>query len=219
MKTLRRTLVLLAALTGVGTAAGYAATLPVGSLHLWGGAQTLTKGTCTLSGSTQTSDTYVQQDHATTSSGSATTMNVQSASGKLHAVFVSFDLSSCNLPATGGADSATLSLRLTTHPVQNRVLTVTPVTSQWTESLTWTDAVGLGYGATTTTVETGTKNNVTLAIPVTVDVDAKIKSSSANYGWAIDDLGAVSGTQTSTFASSENGTSANRPTLTINYEK
>ena len=217
MKTLRRTLVLLAALSTFGAAAGYAATLSVGSNHLWDGTQTLTKNTCTLTGTTQTTDTFVEQDHAPNTHGTEPTFNVQSATGKAHWAFVSFDLSSCNLPATAGADTATLSLRLTTKPAQDRVLTVKPVTASWSESLNWTSAQTLTYGAATTTFHTGTTNNVTLSIPVTIDVDAKIKSASANYGWRIDDEGAISATQTSTFASA-NGAS-NRPTLVISYEK
>ena len=217
MRMLRRTLVLLAALGAFGATAGYAATLSVGSSHLWAGTQTLTKGTCTVSGSTPTADTYVQQDRPTTASGSATTFNVQAGFLASHWAFVSFDLSSCNLPATGGADSATLSLRLTTAPRADRVLTLTPVTSSWDESLTWNAAQSLGFGAATTTFSTGTTRNVTLQIPVTIDVDAKIKNASANYGWRIDDEGSGFTTYTSTFASSE--ASSYRPTLTIDYEK
>lgn len=217
MKGLRRAVVLLAALAGFGATTGYAATLSVGSTHLWGGAQSLTKGTCTLTGTAQTSDTYVQQDHATSAGGSGPTMNVQSATRKTHWVFVSFDVASCNLPPSSGADTATLSLRLTHHPTQSRVLTVTPVTTTWNDTLSWNDAQDLSVGAATTTFPTGTANNVTIDVPVTIDVDAKLKNASANFGWRIDDEGAVSGTQTSTFATSNAG--SGRPTLTIAYEK
>ena len=57
--TPRRIAVLLAATVGVGAGAAYAASLSVGSWHLWAGSQTLTKATCTLTGTTQSTDTYV----------------------------------------------------------------------------------------------------------------------------------------------------------------
>ena len=52
---------------------------------------------------------------------------------------------------------------------------------------------------------------------MTVDVDTLIKNPSAIFGWRLSDTG--SGNATTTFASSNNGTAADRPQLVINYEK
>jgi hypothetical protein len=214
---MKRLLLVLAVLTGLGAGVGYAATLAVGSTHLWAGTQSLTKATCTLSGTTQTTDTYVDQNHAGSQFSSATTMVVKPDASKQQWTFVRFDLSSCNLPTSGGADTATLSLRITTAPGASRTLTVTPVTSSWSSTLTWTQAQSLSYGGTTTTFSTGSTNNVTVNIAVTVDVDALIKSASANYGWRISDGGSSATSDATTFASSN--AASNRPTLTIADEQ
>ncbi|HXY81140.1 MAG TPA: DNRLRE domain-containing protein [Gaiellaceae bacterium] len=216
--TPRRIAFVVAATLGFGTAAGFAATLTVGSWHLWAGSQTLTKATCpTLSGTTSTTDTYVVQATPTTSFGSSTTMLVKSNSGSQDWSFVRFDLSSCGIPTTGGADSATLTLYVTTAPGTSRTLTVTPVLSTWSGTLTWNTAQTLTYGSSaTTTIVTGTTTGAKTAT-VTVDVDSLIKNPSANYGWRISDSG--SGNATTTFATAENGTASHQPQLSINYEK
>jgi hypothetical protein len=199
----------------VGTAC--AASLPLATWHLWGGKQTLTKGTCTLTGTAATTDTYVDESQDGNDYSAATTMRVGAGSGARRWTFVRFDLSSCAVPATGGADTATLKLRITTAPSSNRTLTVAPVLTSWASSLSWSPAQSLGYGPATTTFTTGTTSNVTVNIPVTIDVDALIKSATANYGWRITDGGA--GSAATTFASANNATAANRPQLVVNYEK
>ena len=216
--TLRRAIVLLlVAGLGVGIGTGYAATLSVSSWHVWSGSQALTKGTCTLTGSSATADTDVSQSSPNSTDGGANTMVAKQASGSSDKwAFVSFDLSSCSLPTTGGADSATLSLVIKSAPASNRTLTVTPVLGSWSQStLTWNTAQTLSYGGATTTFATGTTNNVTVSIPVTIDVDALIKNPSASYGWRITDLG--SGTATTSLATVD--AASNHPQLVINYEK
>jgi hypothetical protein len=199
------------------TTSAFAATLNVASWHLWTGSQTLTKSSCTLTGTSVTTDTYADEAHAGDNS-TANTMKVAPGAGTQMWTFVRFDLSSCSIPTTGGADTATLSLRITNAPASDRTLAVTPVLSTWTGAslASFSGATSLGYGSTTTTFTTGTTNNVTKSFPVTIDVDALIKSSTANYGWRITDGG--SGTATTTIASANNATAGNRPQLVINYE-
>ncbi len=199
------------------TTSAFAATLNVASWHLWTGSQTLTKSSCTLTGTSVTTDTYADEAHAGDNS-TANTMKVAPGAGTQMWTFVRFDLSSCSIPTTGGADTATLSLRITNAPASDRTLAVTPVLSTWTGAslASFSGATSLGYGSTTTTFTTGTTNNVTKSFPVTIDVDALIKSSTANYGWRITDGG--SGTATTTIASANNATAGNRPQLMINYE-
>jgi hypothetical protein len=214
---IRRGLILLVVAgvaIGIGTA--FAATLTVGSNHLWAGTQTLTKGTCTLTGTTQSTDTYVDEQHTGTSYGTGTTFITEPDSGKRKYAYVRFDLSSCGLPTTGGADSATLSVRITTAPTASRTLTVTPVTSTWSNTTTWS-AAPTAAAASTTTFTTGTTNNVTKTVTVTVDADDFIKGNLTNWGWRIADLGSTATAYQTTFASSNATT--NKPTLTINYEQ
>jgi hypothetical protein len=215
----RRLLVLLALTLGVTSTVAYAATLNVSSWHLWAGSQTLTKATCTVTGALV--DTYVDQNAATTGFGAAATL-VMIPSGdapKQAWVFVKFDLTSCNIPATGGADSATLSLYLSNAPTTSFNYDVTRVTSTWASTLTWNQAQALTYaGSATTSVAGGTTSAVRINFPVTVDVDSFIKGGS-NFGWRISDTGVGPNLvkDTATFASTDSA--VNVPTLTINYEK
>jgi hypothetical protein len=216
--TAKRLLLLLALTLAAGSSTAFAATLNVGSWHLWAGAQSLTKGTCTLSGSTQTVDTWTNQLSTSQSNGGATTLSLFPFNGFMRYAYVRFDISSCNIPATGGADSATLSLRITGAPSSSRTIDVTPVTESWDESLTWAlgNLLSLGGGATAS-FATGTTSNVTKTVTVTVDVERQIKTGSV-FGWRLSDGGGASFALT-TLGSSENTTAADRPVLTINYEK
>jgi hypothetical protein len=209
---IRKALIVLAALTSIGAGAGYAATMPVSSHHLWAGTQTLTKATCTVTGGT---DTYVDENKPNQNNGNDTTLAVQPDTNKRRYALISFDLSTCSIPTTGGADTATLKLVATATPSASRTLTVTPITSTWTGSATWNSAPSYS-GTSTTTFATGTANNATLSIPVTIDVDDFIKGT-ANYGWRIADLGPPTANDATTFSSSKAGSS--KPQLVIGYEK
>jgi hypothetical protein len=214
---MRRLAVLFVVALGASATTAFAATLSVTTWHLWSGSQTLTKATCTLTGAAVTTDTY--SDEALVGDNSAaTTARVRPSVGTRRWMFVRFDISSCAIPTTGGADTATLSLRVTTAPSPSRTLTVTPVLGTWTGATlaNFTGATALTYGATTTTFATGTTAN-TVSVPVTIDVDALIKNSTANFGWRISDAG--TGTVATTLGAADNGTASNRPTLVINYAK
>lgn len=214
-----RRLLLLAAVTfGLCSGTALAATLGVATWHLWAGSQTLTKGTCTLSGTAATTDTWVDEQSPAATNAAATTLTVRPRTSQRRWAFVRFDLSSCNIPSTGGADSATLSVRVTTAPNSSRTIDVTPVLTTWDGTLSWTGAQTLAYGTTTASFATGTANNVTKSVTVTGDVDDLIKNGSASFGWRLGDAGA-SANVTTTLGSSENATAANRPQLQITYEK
>ncbi|HZR96955.1 MAG TPA: DNRLRE domain-containing protein [Gaiellaceae bacterium] len=215
--SVKKLALLLTATVAAGCSAAYAATLSVGSWHLWAGSQTLTKGTCTLTGTAQTVDTYVDERNPTSSFGGTTTMLVGPRTSQRKWALIRFDLTSCNIPSTGGADSATLSVRITTAPGSSRTIDVTPVSTTWDGTLTWNVAQLLTQGATTASFATGTTSNVTKTVTVTADVDDQIKTGGI-FGWVLEDNGASSNI-TTTLGSSNSGTAANRPTLTINYEK
>jgi hypothetical protein len=215
---MQRLVLIFAIAIAASTSIAYAASLNVGSWHLWAGAQTLTKATCTLSGTTSTTDTYVDEKNPATTAGGSTTLSVGPKASQRTWAFVRFDLSSCSIPATGGADSATLSLRITTAPVSTRTLDVTPVLSTWDGTLTWAGAQALTYGSNFATITTGTTSNVTKSVTVTADIDALIKNGGANFGWRISEASSVTNVAT-LFGSAENATAGNQPQLVVSYEK
>jgi hypothetical protein len=191
----------------------YAASLGLGSkqLHAW--SQSLTKGTCNQT-STSADDTYVQQLLPnSTAGGTATTLTIKPTAGSQDYAFIRFDLSGCSLPTTGGADSAVLTVRVTTSG--NDTISVFPVTSSWSSStLNWNGVAGLTIGSTATgTFSANSTGNKT--VTVTADVDAAIKAGTL-WGW---ELRATSGNATVAIGAAENGTAANRPSMTLSDEK
>jgi hypothetical protein len=214
---MRRLAFLMVLTLAVSTTTAFAATLNVSSWHLWVGSQALTKSTCTLSGSSSTTDTYVDEQNASSSFGGSTTLPVSPKSGKQNWTFIRFDLSSCNIPSTGGADSATLNVTITGAPSSSRTIDVTTVASTWNGSLTWTGAQSLTYGGSVGSFTTGTTNGATRSLAVTADVDALIRNGSASFGWRLAETSSAN--VTTTFGSAENATAANRPQLVINYAK
>jgi hypothetical protein len=215
---MRRLALLFAVTIAASTSTAFAASLSVGSWHIWAGSQALTKATCTLSGTTSTTDTYVDEKLPTNTFGASTTLSVGPKSGQRTWAFVRFDLSSCNIPSTGGADSATLNLRITTAPASSRTLDVAPVLTTWNGTTTWNGAQALTYGANFATITTGTTSNVTKSVTVTADVDALIKNGGSSFGWRVSEASSVTNV-TTIFGSSENATAANQPQLVVNYEK
>ena len=203
--------ILLGSLAFAGV--GYAASVGLSSksLHVW--TQTLTKTTCNQT-STTADDTYVQQASPNSTAGAAaTTLTIKPTAGSQDYAFVRFDLSGCSLPTTGGADNAVLTVRVTTAGADT--ISLYPVTSSWSSStLTWNGLGGLTIGSTATgTFSASTTGNKT--VTVTADVDAAIKAG-ALWGW---ELRATSGSATVAIGSSQNGTAANRPSMTLSDEK
>jgi hypothetical protein len=195
------------------TGVGYAASLGLGSNKLFAWSQTLTKGTCNQT-STTADDTYVQQALPTsTAGGTATTLTISPVAASQDFAFIRFNLSGCSLPTTAGADSAVLSVRVTTAGADT--ISLFPVTSSWSSStLNWNGVSGLTIGSTATgTFSASTTGAKT--VTVTADVDAAIKAG-ALWGW---ELRATSGVATVAIGAAENGTAGNRPSMTLSYEK
>ncbi|HEU5404561.1 MAG TPA: DNRLRE domain-containing protein [Gaiellaceae bacterium] len=191
----------------------YAASLGLGSNKLFAWSQTLTKGTCNQT-STTADDTYVQQALPTSTAGaSATTLTISPVAAAQDYAFIRFNLSGCSLPTTAGADSAVLTVNVRTAGADT--ISLFPVTSSWSSSsLTWNGVSGLTIGSTATgsfsASSTGTKT-----VTVTADVDNAIKAGNL-WGW---ELRATSGTAIVAIGAAENGTAANRPSMTLSYEK
>jgi hypothetical protein len=207
----------LAAAIGIGSLACvgvvYAASLGLSSNKLFAWGQTLTKGTCNQT-STTADDTYVQQASPTSTAGAtATTLSISPTAGSQRYAFIRFNLSGCAIPTTGGADSAVLTVNVRTAGADT--VSLFPVTSSWSSStLTWNGVSGLTIGSTATgsfsASTTGPKT-----VTVTADVDAAIKAGTL-WGW---ELRATSGTVTVAIGAAENLTAANRPSMTLSYEK
>lgn len=213
----RRTLLRLTVATAIvmssSVGVAYAASLGVGSTRLRAWSQTLTKGTCNQTSATA-DDTYAQQAVPTsTSGGTDSNLTIGGSAGSQNYAFIRFDLAGCALPTTAGADSAALTLTVTTKA--NDTISVFPVYSTWSSStLNWNGLGGLTIGATaTTTFVPSTPGTVT--VPVTGDVDAAIKAGTL-WGWELRD---TSGTATSAIGSSENNAAGKRPSMTLSYEK
>ena len=212
-RTLLRLTVAIVVTMSSSVGVAYAASLGVGSkkLHAW--SQTLTKGTCNQTSATA-DDTYVQQAAPTsTSGGTDTNLTIGGAAGSQNYAFIRFDLSSCGLPTTAGADSAALTVSVTTK--SNDTISIFPVYSSWSSStLNWNGLGGVTIGAVaTTTLVPSTPGAIT--VPVTADVDAAIKAGTL-WGWELRD---TSGTATSAIGSSENNAAGKRPSMTLSYEK
>lgn len=213
----RRTLLRLAVAVVVALPASagvaYAASLGLGSKKLYAWSQALTKGTCNQTSATA-DDTYVQQASPnSTAGGSANTLRIRPTAGSQEWAFIRFDLGGCGLPTTAGADSATLSVYVTSSGADT--ISLFPVYSNWSSStLTWNGLAGLTIGPTATTSfsasTTGTKT-----VTVTADVDAAIKAGTL-WGW---ELRATSGAAAVAVGASENGNAGRRPSMTLSYEQ
>ena len=180
-------------------------------LHAWN--QALTKGTCNQTSATA-DDTYVQQASPTsTAGGTATTLTIKPTAGSQEDAFIRFDLSGCNLPTTAGADAAVLTVSVTAKG--NDTISVFPVTSSWSSStLNWNGVSGLTIDSTATGTFSGNSTGAK-TVTVTADVDAAIKAGTL-WGW---ELRATSGNAAVTLGAAENGTAADRPSMTLSYEK
>ncbi|HEY2311934.1 MAG TPA: DNRLRE domain-containing protein [Gaiellaceae bacterium] len=193
----------------------YAASLGLGTNKLFAWSQTLTKGSCNQT-STTADDTYVQQMSPTSTSGAtATTLTITGGTTGQNIGLIRFNLNGCSLPTTGGADSSVLSLDVTT--ASSDTLALYPVTSSWSSStLTWNGYAGLTVSSTASATFTGTAGVHTFTL--TGDVDNAIKAG-ALWGWAIKDNTGGGPASNAKIASAENATVANRPSLTLSYEK
>lgn len=205
------TAIVLASFASAGVA--YAATLGLSSnkLHAW--SQSLTKGACNQTSSTA-DDTYVQQASPTsTSGGTDTTLTIGGAAGSQDYAFLRFNLGGCSLPTTAGADSAVLTLTVTSK--SNDTISIFPVFSTWNSStLNWNGLGGVTIGSTATTTFVPSSTGA-LTVPVTADVDAAIKAGTL-WGWELRD---TSGTAACGIGSAETAASGKRPSLTLSYEK
>ena len=138
-------------------------------------------------------------------------------SGSRRFAYLQFDLSSCSVTTTGGADSATLSVFLANAPKGTLTVAASRVTSAWSNSTTW--ASQPATATATDSKASGTTNGVLLTFTVTGDVDDFIKGGATNFGWRLTESGTVQNAAKDLTQFSSADAAANKPQLVINYEK
>jgi hypothetical protein len=207
-------LVLAVAAGATVAATGHAASLALTAAKLTLFDRTVTHGTVTCTATTGIEDAFAQQDLAA-ATHDTTSLDVRYDSGnKNRRSFIKFNLTTCGIPAGAAAEAATLNLFLFNAPTRARSFNVNVVTGPWSETaLTWNNQPTVAAIATTT-IAAGTTNNVWRSADVTADVNAFL-AGGANYGWRISDP--LAPNDQSQFSSSENSTTANRPTLVVSY--
>jgi large repetitive protein len=213
-----RVLLVVAAIALGASGAGLAAALSVTSSKLTTstGAASISATTCTLSAAS--ADSYVNEASASTNSGTATTLEVRSASAGDRRTFVQFSLASCAIPANALVTAASLKLYMNSAPTASRTYEARAVSASWTETgITWTNQPAVS-GSITSSVSTGTTSNVTLTWTITADVQAFLDGTTTNSGWRVGDATENSATARSAqFRSDEYTTAAQRPVLEVTY--
>ena len=202
--------IVLASFSFAGVA--YAASLGLGSTKLRAWSQTLTKASCNQT-STTADDTWVGGGPGGSGNGSAKTLSIAPSGPGEQDAFIRFDLSGCSLPTSAGADSSALTVFVTTSSAHT--VSLFPVLSSWSSTtLTFAGISGLTIGSTASGSFTASAGTHTITL--TADVDNAIKAGTL-WGWELKDT--TGGPGNEALASAENTTVANRPSLTLAYEK
>lgn len=158
-----------------------------------------------------THDSYVDLNSVdTTHDSGATTMNVQSRSGKDMRSYIKFDVST--IPSGSTSISATLTL-INSAFASGRTYEVYRVTeADWDEaSITWTNQPDTNLSLTGST-----STATTMVWTVTTDIVAWV-GGTTNYGWCIKDSieGRAGGADITSFYTDESTT--NKPVLSVTY--
>jgi hypothetical protein len=232
MRRTRRFLACLAAALAISCVPAFGASLSVSSSTL------ATSRTCTLTPLTATSlvgtDTFANQNAATTANGTQIVLTANSRNNQNARVYLRFDLTKCTptIPSTATVNSAVLRMVPQVLASACRTYDIFKVTASWVETtLTWnnqpfgTTVNNPVQSARTSSSDVGplgcansTLNAYTTGWNVTTDVAAFVAGTSTNNGWMIRDDVEDSGTQakTTTFYSRE-ANSINSPQLIIDY--
>jgi outer membrane protein assembly factor BamB len=183
---------------------------------------------------TATADSFLRQNAATTNSGALTTFNVSSTNGAARdRGIVQFDLSS--IVATAAVKTSFVKLFLLTAPSparSNRIHRVTAA-GAWVEgqvtwnnratATAWTSAGGDFNATAANTQSTGTTNNVTITYTLLGDGTVAnipqgwVDGSQTSLGLMVIDSNETFQNKTSTYASKENATVANRPKIEVHF--
>ena len=177
-------------------------------------------------------DTYLDQANSTTNYGATTPITVKTSSSANRRVLVR--MSGGSLPPSGSAvKSGNLSLYMSTAPTSSRTYGAYRITnSNWTEGTgaagsgatwntyngtnAWTSAGG-DFATVTGTSTTGTTNGVRITWNILADVQGWVNGTYSNNGTLIKDQTESSSGYTASFSSKEDATSGNRPQLAVSY--
>ena len=171
-------------------------------------------------------DSYLRQDAATTNYGSVTTFEAGRKSNRTRRAVMKFDLSS--IPAGAILESATLTLTKTGGDANTLTFSTHEVTQAWVEANTtwnnrqtgtaWAPSVGGTFKATAVSTTTIPATNGAYNWNLLSLVQAWFNGTSVNNGVLIKQANESAVDKKHVFGSSENGTAANRPKLTITYK-
>jgi hypothetical protein len=198
--------IVVAACASAGVA--HAASLGLGSTKLYAWSQVLNKGPC----SPAESDAEIDASSPGTNFGNQSSATVASKNSGSSYVLIGFNLagSPCSLPTTGGADSAVLTITVTSTFKGPDTVSAYPITSSWNAStVTWNTMPT--YGSTADFTFSGAGTDI---FTVIAQIDAGIKSG-AFYGWMLVD---TTGTNNATTTIAGHG-SAQAPSIALSYEK
>jgi Bacterial Ig domain/Disaggregatase related repeat len=171
-------------------------------------------------------DSYLRQSSATTNYGAALTFDVGRKSTATRRGMLKFDLST--IPVGAILESATLTLTRTGGDANTLTFSTHEITQSWVEASTswnlrqtgtaWTPSVGgtfkpTAISSTTVPATNGAYNWNLLSL-----VQAWFSGTSVNNGVLIKQANESLVDKKHVFGSSENGTPANRPKLTITYK-
>lgn len=165
-------------------------------------------------------DAYVAQAANTSNYGDLPQMGVRSisTSGDRRS-YVKFKF---NLPVGSEILEAKLKLFMNSAPMVDRTYGVKRVTGPWQEKgatgITWANQPGRA-SSNTDTAQTGTLSDTWLSWDVTSDVNRFVSGTSANYGWAIQDVDENSSVDNQAAFNTRESTYAEmRPVLEISFK-
>jgi hypothetical protein len=171
-------------------------------------------------------DSYLRQDANTTNYGAVVTFEVGKKPNRTRRAVMKFDLSS--IPAGAILESATLTLTRTGGDANTLTFSTHEVTQAWVEANTtwnnrqtgtaWTPSVGGTFKAAAISTTTVPATNGAYNWNLLSLVQTWFNGTSVNNGVLIKQANESSVDKKHVFGSSENGTVASRPKLTITYK-
>jgi hypothetical protein len=171
-------------------------------------------------------DSYLRQDANTTNYGAAVTFEVGKKPNRTRRAVMKFDLST--IPAGAILESATLTLTRTGGDANTLTFSAHEVTQAWVEANTtwnnrqtgtaWTPSVGGTFKPTAISTTTVPGTNGAYNWNLLSMVQSWFNGTAVNNGILIKQANESLVDKKHVFASSENGTAASRPKLTITYK-
>ncbi len=203
----RRVLILSLAVAALaGSSFAFASTLngvTAQSLTAYAAASTVPTSSCS---SNPAQDTWIDAAHTNTQHATSTTLQVTNGAKPSYALV---QFAPC-APANAAVVTASLQMLLSTAPGSTRTYGAFPITSAWTETVTWRTAPSISGTASATATTAGSGSTTSWSL--VGDVQSMVNGG-ANNGWAIEDTNNT-GSFTGSYDSREGTTP---PALSITY--